>query len=724
MAGGNIWTMLKFTLENKVTDLFISAGKVPSCRSGGEVLQVEFSVITAEEMNEFRQSLIGEEGEKKYQATGGFDAPYTFDELNRFRLNFFESVNGPCVVARPIRLGGSLDFDKLGLAKKIQDLALLERGLVLVTGTTGSGKSTTLSAMINHINCTCHKHILTLEDPIEFMHHDKMSLISQREVDSIDAGFTEALKNALRESPNVIMIGEMRDMETMQIAIAAAQTGHLVFSTLHTANTVSTVRRLLNMCPEGSREQMAFNLAQVLEAVISQRLLPRQDGSGMVPAQEILLATPTVKKQIERNDIRGMELSLEVGSMEGMQTFNGAIYKLLTDGVISEEVALRASDNPEALKLMCQHIGNFESDIKEQERRSNWAADLTMRDIFKVAVDAGASDFLLTVNSPPVLCCNGSFQAQDLPELRLEDVQRLIYSVISKEQRVRFEETKELDFAMGVNLDGDDTNHRFRLNAFFQRGTPAMVGRRLSNRIPSVSELNLPPILSKLMTRKQGLILVTGATGSGKSTTLASLLDEVNQTAPKHIVTIEDPVEYVYENKCSFIEQRELGKDTLSFASGLRAALRQAPNIIFVGELRDTETISVAIAAAETGHLVISTLHANDTTQTVERIVDSFPVAQQNQIRLQFSEVITGVVAQRLLPRADGNGRIAAFEIMVGTAPVRALIREGKSFQLASTLQTSTKDGMCTLQSSLDELLAAGTITQADHDAYMPHIGK
>ena len=719
----NIVTLLKFALENKVTDLFISSGKVPSCRSGGEMLQVEFPEITPEEINQFRISLIGTAGEEKYTHTRGYDISYIYDPQNRFRMNFFETVNGPCFVARPIRMGGKLDFEKLGLADTIRKIAMLERGLVLVTGTTGSGKSTTLTAMIDYINSNSRKHILTLEDPIEYLHQDKLSLISQREVDALGSGFGEALRNALRESPDVIMIGEMRDLETMQIAVTAAQTGHLVFSTLHTSDAAGTVKRLINMCPEGSREQMTYNLAQVLEAVISQRLLPRADGSGLVPAQEILVGTGTVKKQIERQDISGLELSIRLGGQFGMQNFNTALFRLVKSGAITDETALKASDNPDELKLFFRNIGLSDEEKQEQSKRSSRLDSLDMRDIFKAAADSGASDFLLVVNAPPVLCKRGKFTPLSMPELAAKDVQRLIYSIIGRQQRVTYEEKRELDFAITAQLPSQDPGkkfqlQRFRLNAFFQRGTPAMVGRVLQDRIPTPAELNLPPVLSQLMSKKQGLILVTGPTGSGKSTTLASLLNEINKTQNKHIITIEDPIEYTYENISSFIEQRELGRDTLSFAGGLRAAMRQAPNIILVGELRDTETIATAITAAETGHLVLATLHANNTVQTVERIVDSFPSAQQNQIRQQFSNIVTGVVAQRLLPRLNGHGRVAAFEIMIGTPPVQALIREGKTHQLLSVLETSASIGMTTMRSSLDKLCADGEVSAEDVAAY------
>ena len=707
-----IKTLLKFALDNQVSDLFISAGKSPSCRVGKEIRQVEFPAFSSAEIDDFRNDLLTDDGKKQYACDGGIDLSFAYVEHNRFRLNFFDSVHGSCLVARPIGTGSSLDFGKLGLAEQMRQISMLSRGLVLITGTTGSGKTTTLNAMIDYINKHCRKHILTLEDPIEYIHRDCNSLISQREINSLDGNFTAALKNALRESPDVIVIGEMRDMETMQIAISAAQTGHLVFSTLHTDDAVSTVKQLLNMCPESSRDTMIFNLSQTLEAIITQRLMPCADGSGMVPAQEILIATPTVKKMIEKNDISGLEQQLRSGSNAGMQDFNTALLKLVQQGRITRETAMQNSSNPDELQLFFQNIGVASSGREIVDQQSEILENLTMRDILTAAVSCGASDFLLADGTPPVLSIRGKMSPMNLPPLNMKELQRLIFSVISKEQRVTFEETKELDFAISTDLNG--VSQRFRLNAFYQRGTPAMVGRILATRIPAPAELFLPPALSKLMLRRQGLLLITGPTGSGKSTTLASLIEELNTRETKHIITIEDPVEYVYDNKKSYIEQRELGRDTLSFAAGVRAAMRQAPHVIMVGELRDTETIAAALSAAETGHLVLATLHANNAAQTVERIIDVFPASRQNQIRIQFANVIAGVVAQRLLPMANGLGRRAAFEIMLGVPAVQSLIRENKVFQLQSILETNRNLGMQTMEMAFDELVQSGIVTEAE----------
>ena len=255
-----------------------------------------------------------------------------------------------------------------------------------------------------------------------------------------------------------------------------------------------------------------------------------------------------------------------------------------------------------------------------------------------------------------------------------------------------------------------------------------MVARVVNVKIPTPAQLGLPEVVSGLCTKRQGLILMTGPTGSGKSTTLASLLDVINRTRNAHIITIEDPIEYVHRNINSIIEQRELHADTHSFAAALKYALREAPDVIMVGETRATETISAALTAAETGHLVFATIHTNSAPQTVDRIVDSFPMYQQNQIRLQLASTLLAVISQRLIPSIDGSSRLAAFEIMIGTPPVQALIREGKTHQLQTVIETSLKDGMITLQRSMEDLCADGLISQdevkrfaADYKQINPH---
>jgi len=339
-----------------------------------------------------------------------------------------------------------------------------------------------------------------------------------------------------------------------------------------------------------------------------------------------------------------------------------------------------------------------------------------MRTLFLAAMHVKASDLILSTGVRPTLRINGELRELDMPVLDNDDVRRLLYSVINQRQRVELEEKRELDFALSVDFTEQikQPGSRFRVNAFYQRGSLGMVARVVNARIPSPEELGLPEIISNLCSKRQGLILMTGPTGSGKSTTLASLLDVINRTRNAHIITIEDPIEYVHKNINSIIEQRELHSDTLSFASALKYALREAPDVIMVGEMRDPETIAAALTAAETGHLVFATIHTNSAPQTIDRIVDSFPMYQQNQIRLQLAGTLLAVISQRLIPSIDGSARFAAFEIMIGTPPVQALVRDGKTHQLQSVIETSLKDGMCTLQRSLESLCADGLISKEE----------
>ncbi|MBE6359347.1 MAG: PilT/PilU family type 4a pilus ATPase [Lentisphaerae bacterium] len=698
------------------TDLFLSSGKAPGFRVNGAISPAEnIPPVPAEDITLFRKECLSAAAEESYCETGGADCSYICNQ-NRFRINFFESINGPCLVARPIKDGSSCSFSSLNLPEEtMKKIASTQRGIIIVTGTTGSGKSTTMSAIINFINENMNKHILTLEDPIEFIHHDKRSLISQREVGTVKGGFNEALRNAMRENPDVIVIGEVRDPETVNTAVSAALTGHLVLCTMHTSDAASAVERMLEMFPEQQRETVAGSISVSLEAVIAQRLIPVIGNTGMIPAMDILIATGTIRKQIARQQFEELEQSMRMGSHFGMITFNNSLIELIRRNMISKENALKATDSPDELNMLMRGLS---SDAPQMQ--NVYAGDaiskgqIDMRDLFKAAVKAGANDLLITVGVPPQLHINGQFAPLDLPPLAGADVQRLVYSLLNRRQRITLEEKRDLDLAMTIHLD-NDLSRRFRLNAFFQRGNVALVGRLISETIPTPEMIGLPPVLSTLMQKKQGLILITGPTGSGKSTTLASLLDQVNHSDSRHVITIEDPIEYVYRHDRCVIEQREIGMDAVSFASGLRSAMRQAPDIIMVGELRDMETIRAAISAAETGHLVLGTLHSNNTCQTVERIIDSFPAGQQNQIRQQFAGCILAIVAQRLIPRIDVPGkRIGAFEVMVGNMAVRALIRDNKTHQLMSVIESSAKDGMLSMNACLNSYMEHGIISPED----------
>lgn len=327
----------------------------------------------------------------------------------------------------------------------------------------------------------------------------------------------------------------------------------------------------------------------------------------------------------------------------------------------------------------------------------------------RLLVQQGGSDLHLSCGSPPVLRVHGHLQRVRFRELTPQDMRALILEILGAEQRERFEATRDLDFAYEIPQVA-----RFRGNAFVQHRGMGAVFRVIPSRIPSADELNLPPAIREFTRLNKGLVLVTGPTGSGKSTTLAAMVDLINQTRPDHVLTIEDPIEFVHTPRLALINQREVGPHTASFAAALRAALREDPDGILVGEMRDRETVSLALTAAETGHLVLGTLHTNSAHKTVDRIIDIFPADQQEQVRAMLSESLRGVIAQQLLRRKGGAGRVAAHEILVGTPAVGNLIREGKTFQLPSIIQTGKKDGMIQMDQSILAHLMAGTIDAAE----------
>ncbi len=329
---------------------------------------------------------------------------------------------------------------------------------------------------------------------------------------------------------------------------------------------------------------------------------------------------------------------------------------------------------------------------------------LTMETLVRESVEKGASDLHLSAGGPPRLRIDGDLAVTDHPLLDAAGVMTIVDAILTPQQREHFAAERELDFSWAVPDVG-----RFRVNVFMQGRGPGAVLRTIPTQIPALEALNMPPILAELCKRERGLVLVTGPTGSGKSTTLAAMVDLVNSTWDGHILTIEDPVEFTHESKRCLVNQREIGAHTASFSAALRSALREDPDVILVGEMRDLETISLALTAAETGHLVFGTLHTSSAAKTIDRIIDVFPSGQQSQIRTMLSESLEAVVAQRLLKKI-GGGRVAACEVLVGSPAVRNLIREGKLHQIPSAMQTGQQQGMITFDMALAELQKKGLI--------------
>ena len=332
--------------------------------------------------------------------------------------------------------------------------------------------------------------------------------------------------------------------------------------------------------------------------------------------------------------------------------------------------------------------------------------DFDFSEVLRQMVEARASDVHLTPGVPPSIRDKGRIRPMEgFPVLNTQQTREVVYGILNDDQRKRFENEQQLDFAYAIPGVA-----RFRVNCFFQRGAVSAAFRLIPHDVPALDSLGVPPVLRELTQKPRGFVLVTGPTGSGKSTTLAAMIDAINLDREDHILTIEDPIEFLHHHKKSIVNQREVGSDAPDFARGLRAALRQDPDVILVGEMRDLETVSTALTAAETGHLVFATLHTQSTAQTVDRVIDVFPPEQQAQVRTQLSIALQGIVTQQLLPTSDGRGRVVACEVLIPTPAIRNLIREGKTHQIYAALQTSGAIGMQTMDADLVRLVRAGKI--------------
>ncbi|MEX0718007.1 MAG: type IV pilus twitching motility protein PilT [Planctomycetaceae bacterium] len=343
---------------------------------------------------------------------------------------------------------------------------------------------------------------------------------------------------------------------------------------------------------------------------------------------------------------------------------------------------------------------------------------MEINDLLHAAVDSGASDILLAAGAPPMFRIAGDLQPANLEPLSPPALESLCRQVLSDEQRERLETLRDVDFSVPVPRLG-----RFRFNIHWQKNSYAAAIRFISDGVPTLDELGLPPVLEQFTRFKHGLVLVTGQTGSGKTTTLAAMIDRINRRDAKHIITLEDPIEYQFTHARSLIEQREVGRDCPSFASGLRHVLRQDPDVILVGELRDLDTIRTALQAAETGHLVLATLHSSSAGGTIDRLIEVFPAEEQGQIRAHLAECLRAVVTQRLLPRADHRGRVAALEILVSTRAIQTSIREASPHLIPGLISTGRRFGMQTMEQALKELFLNQLIDQAAAEEHLTEMG-
>ncbi|MBM4367841.1 MAG: PilT/PilU family type 4a pilus ATPase [Deltaproteobacteria bacterium] len=688
------------------SDLFVTVGKPPAARVHGHLRTLDEPPTTAEHMDQALGELLLPAARARFAELGELDVGVNLPSGRRVRVSLLRQQGSLGFVARAVP-PGAIAFGGLGLPASVAEFVDEARGLVLVTGATGSGKSTTLAALVHHINQGRAAHIVTIEDPIEFVHRDLRARITQREVGTDSPSFESALRQVVRQSPDVILVGEMRDVQSMGVAISAALTGHLVLASIHAIDTTQTLQRILAYFPDQMRAQAAVDLSLCLVGIVSQRLLPRPDGRGRALACEVLANTPAVSRLLREQRVAELQDLMRGSTDPKLLPFNQSLLRLHRAGAISYEAGLAAASNPDEFALLARGMASGTSSFRAGADQTDHGLDLQA---LLVAAEArGASDLHLTAGRPPIVRVNGVLSPLDEQTLSEADVRTLLYSVMSARQRAMYELDREVDFALQV-----EGGRRFRVNAYYQKGQMAAALRAIAQRVPTADELGLPESLVRLGDRPQGLLLVVGPTGAGKSTTLACLVDRVNQSRACRILTVEDPIEFVHESKLATIDQREVGADTAGYAAALKYILRQDPDVVLVGEMRDPETIAAALTAAETGHLVLATLHANDAPQTVDRIVDAFPSHQQDQARAQLSACLLGVISQRLLPHRSGVGRTAVFEVMLGSPAVRTLIRDDKLHQLHNTMETARREGMVTMDHALKEAYEAGRISFED----------
>ncbi|MHB8512533.1 MAG: PilT/PilU family type 4a pilus ATPase [Actinomycetota bacterium] len=453
----------------------------------------------------------------------------------------------------------------------------------------------------------------------------------------------------------------------------------------------------------------------LVEAVARQIGVPYIDLSARVPAPDLVAMIP--------GDIARKHCVVPVG-LDG-STILLAMAEPTNVAALREVAAITGYETKPALAVRryimttidSGHGGRhaFGPSLEEEFLRETSAEetvvpevkDISMHDLLERTMNENGSDLHLTTGVPPTIRVNGKLlPLSEYPLLHPVEIRRLVYSILTQRQREKLENDLELDLAYTV-----PSRARFRVNVYFQRDAIGAAFRLIPTRIRSVTELGLPPKAADFARLARGLVLVTGPTGHGKSTSLAAMIDIINNERGEHIMTIEDPIEYLHQHKNSLVNQREIGADTNSFAKAMRHVLRQDPDVILVGEMRDLETIQTALTAAETGHLVFATLHTQDAPQTIDRVIDVFPPHQQQQVRVQLAASLQGIVTQQLLPTADGRGRAIACEILVATPAVRNLIREGKSHQIYSNMQAGGKTGMQTMDQALAELVRSGRIT-------------
>lgn len=617
-----------------------------------------------------------------------------------YNVEIFSTTGRPAIVATRLPPAPP-GLEDLGLTEPFEKFATTRSGLMLITGNRGSGRSFTAGALLQAVLSHRLVYVMTLQDRIRFLYEGFSSPVFQHELGTDFETWESGFGLINRRSPDVILVDEIYNKETAQAVLSWALEGKFVIATYLAGDVVTALERLIELFPSGQRSRRAEELSLVLRACSAQRLVPGPDGQRHV-ALEYLQSSPDSTPLLGARQWDLLRDRLALAKDAERLSFGTSLARLVKEGMISREMGLAQAPRED----------EFLRSLEGRPARTSiypW----NLRLLLQMARETSASDIHLSVKRPPIFRVDGQLERLNLPVLDTPAIEKMLRSVMTSAQWASLEKEREFDGSLSL-----DDGTRFRLNVFFQKDYPAAALRLIPHRIPDPESLGIPDALLRLAFRPQGLLLITGPTGSGKTTSVACLVDAINRGRACHIITVEDPIEYYHESHLSTIDQRQVESDTLSFRAALKYALRQDPDVLVVGEMRDTETISSALTAAETGHLVLATLHTNDACQTVDRIVDVFPPHQQSQVRQQVAASLLAVVSQRLLPRADGSGRIAAFELMIASPAIRNLIREGKTHQIPNVISTSTSSGMRTLEKSLTELYRSGLVSYEEASRY------
>ena len=515
--------------------------------------------------------------------------------------------------------------------------------------------------MVNHVNENEYGHILTIEDPIEFLHESKKCLINQRELGPHTLSFPNALRSALREDPDYILVGEMRDLETIRLALTAAETGHLVFATLHTSSAAKTIDRIIDVFPAAEKDMVRAMLSESLVSVISQTLLKTKDGQGRVAAHEIMIGTPAIRNLIRENKVAQMYSAIQTSQTVGMQTLDQCLVELVRRNQVNVAEARNRAVNKDlflAADGRSRPAATAAAGASEGVRMERERATKFIHELLELLVKQKGSDLFITAGFPPAIKVDGKIQPVSKTALTPQHTIELVRSVMNDKQAAEFESTKECNFAIAPPGIG-----RFRVNAFVQQGRIGMVLRTITTDIPKFEELGLPPVLKDVIMSKRGIMMFVGATGCGKSTSMASLLGYRNENSYGHIITIEDPIEFVHEHRNCIVTQREVGVDTDDWQIALKNSLRQAPDVILIGEVRERETMDYAISFAETGHLLPRDAAREQhepgarpdhqlLPRGAPRAAADGPVAQRPRVRRAAADP----APRRPRPRAGGRG--------------------------------------------------------------------